>query len=139
MRELAIEISILIEHFDQDTAAWFPESVMAVRKAADAMTAAKQMLPEPVYFVLARAKRRLGGHVLTVDQAAEVTRLTKAEVVAKAIAGTMPGARQSSGRWVFDRDPMIAAGLIVFEDPHELAYNTALMSWIVEVPSALAP
>ena len=131
-------MAVLVEHYDQNTAAWFPESVIAIRKAADELLAAKQLLPEPVYYTLARAKRRLGGHILTADDAAKATRLTKSEVVARAIAGTMPGARQSGNRWVFDRDPLIEAGLIVWEDPHELAYNSALMSWVVEIPSALS-
>lgn len=131
-------MAVLVEHYDQHTAAWFPESVTAIRKAADELQAARQMLPEPVYYVLARAKRRLGGHVLTVEDVAAVTRLTKAEVVARAIGGTMPGARKSGNRWVFDRDPLIEAGLIAWEDPHELAHNAALMSWMIEVPSLLS-
>jgi hypothetical protein len=129
---------VLVEHFDSNAAAWFPESVIGVRKAADVMIAAGQLLPEPVYYVLARAKRRLGGHVLTLDDAAAATRLSKAEILARALAGTMPGARRSGNRWVIDRDPLIAAGLIAFEDPHQLAHNAALMGWIAAAPAALA-
>ncbi len=138
VRELAIEMAVIVEHYDQDTAAWFPQTIVAIRKAADELQAAGQMLPEPVYFTLARAKRRLGGHVLTVNDVAAVTRLTKAEVVARALGGTIPGARKSGNRWVFDRDPLIAAGMIAWEDPHELAHNAALMAWMIEVPSLLS-
>lgn len=137
VRELATEMAVLVEHYDQHTAAWFPESVIAIRKAADELLAAKQLLPEPVYYVLARCKRRLGGHVLTVDDVAQAIGLTRPEVSAMADAGTMPGARRSGNRWVFDRDSLIEAGLIVWQDPHEFAYNAA-MSWVVEIPSALS-
>lgn len=68
IRELATELAIALEHYEDDPTRWQPEAVVAVRAGADVLKAASRALPASIYLVLLRADA--GGAAAEFDRAA---------------------------------------------------------------------
>lgn len=68
IHELATELAIALEHYEDDATRWQPEAVAAVRAGADTLKAGGRALPIPVYLVIARADA--GGAAVAFDRAA---------------------------------------------------------------------
>lgn len=59
VRDLAQELAVNMEHYEDDETKWFPESLQALNKAAVLLREEGVELPKPVTFVLRRRPAEL--------------------------------------------------------------------------------